>query len=566
MFEPKLHHDFGLLKSLSAENNLTRALHLLVNELSECVDYCGIVITLIDSNKEKLICQHVALHDGRKELNKTLETYGFSLKNEDSLCRAFNQSKCLQITPENSQFHPKITQNRTYVWECDSILFVPICDSMEDPFGVIMLTKTQGSFSEETLATVEERLDLIAGSLYHCHKFTEVEKKEKTLTQLLSEQEAFLSFTNHLMRLTSREEICQLVNEEFLRRYPFDFASILLEENGKLEVKDLNFDKLVFGQNASKVEKFFTNLSLDLTPDQGAAVLAFIQNITLHIPDAEALKGMPMSDADKHALETFGTPRTVLHLPLRNKNKTVGVASLISVRDVVNLNAFEQKIIDQTGEFIGNAIENAELYEQVQNQKAEIESLNNQLQQRVETLGDMAIKDQLTGLYNFGYFAEELGHRVEEYSRHNEHQELALILLDIDHFKRFNDTYGHQAGNVVLQEFAKCLQKQTRKMDVVCRYGGEEFVCILPMCAKNKAFECAERIRKAVAQLNFIFNDERVKITSSIGVATMRPGLDTATLIEAADQALYQAKSEGRNCTIIAQSDWPKATEKEAES
>lgn len=171
-----------------------------------------------------------------------------------------------------------------------------------------------------------------------------------------------------------------------------------------------------------------------------------------------------------------------------------------------------------------------------------IKGQNQQLQQQVRT-------DALTGVSNRAAFDERLAGELERARRTN--CPVALCLLDIDHFKKFNDTYGHQVGDLVLQSVAKTLDETVRKMDLVARYGGEEFAVIAPECNLAKAGSLAERLREAVEEMELEASGQKLKVTTSIGVAFAQwPGYERteAELIKAADAKLYEAKRGGRNC------------------
>ena len=127
--------------------------------------------------------------------------------------------------------------------------------------------------------------------------------------------------------------------------------------------------------------------------------------------------------------------------------------------------------------------------------------------------------------------------------------DLSLVMVDIDHFKNVNDTYGHLAGDYVLQALARLVSTRARREEVFARYGGEEFVILLPETSKKGAIELAEQLRKRVASHTFIFEGEEIPITVSVGVSTMSGEATTATeFIKSADVAMYKAKSDGRDC------------------
>lgn len=173
-------------------------------------------------------------------------------------------------------------------------------------------------------------------------------------------------------------------------------------------------------------------------------------------------------------------------------------------------------------------------------------------------LGRLATSDGLTGLQNRRSFDEHPGKEVERAQRHQ--TPLSLVMLDVDHFKSYNDAFGHPAGDEVLRQVGQLIQNQTRKIDLAARYGGEEFAIILPGTGQSGAMVLAKRLGQAFRSFSW---PERA-ITASIGVASYAPG-DSATtggtsplarmqdeLTSQADQALYQAKSNGRNCVVAA--------------
>jgi len=165
----------------------------------------------------------------------------------------------------------------------------------------------------------------------------------------------------------------------------------------------------------------------------------------------------------------------------------------------------------------------------------------------------MAVTDQLTGLYNRRYLASHISAMFERAEWTG--RPLATMILDIDHFKKINDTYGHDAGDKVLKEFADCVGRSVRGIDLACRYGGEEFLVAMPDTDMAFAAIVAERLRQEVASKKFMINGGRdaIEITVSIGIASTEnnPDEDSAQkLIKRADEALYEAKNGGRNRVI----------------
>jgi two-component system cell cycle response regulator len=172
------------------------------------------------------------------------------------------------------------------------------------------------------------------------------------------------------------------------------------------------------------------------------------------------------------------------------------------------------------------------------------------LRTRIEQSVEMAITDPLTGLHNRRYMEGHLRTLVEAAAAKG--RPLSLLVADIDHFKKINDTYGHDAGDNVLREFAARLRRNTRGIDLACRLGGEEFVIIMPDTEIERAMHVGERLRAYVAAEPFQANsDTRIRVTASVGIAMLERRDDTPdTIFKRADNALYVAKREGRNRVV----------------
>jgi len=154
--------------------------------------------------------------------------------------------------------------------------------------------------------------------------------------------------------------------------------------------------------------------------------------------------------------------------------------------------------------------------------------------------------DALTNLPNRRAFDDALGKNVAFFK--NQERPLSLLMLDVDHFKKFNDTHGHQAGDEVLRSVGSTIAKVVKSTDVPCRYGGEEFALVMPNTQISQARLAAERVRKAIEELTINFEGKSLNVTASMGVAQIATGENEAKLVRRADDAVYVAKEAGRNC------------------
>jgi diguanylate cyclase (GGDEF)-like protein len=181
--------------------------------------------------------------------------------------------------------------------------------------------------------------------------------------------------------------------------------------------------------------------------------------------------------------------------------------------------------------------------QRLKDQLAEIELLQAQLREQV-------IRDPLTGLFNRRYLQETLERELAQAARAG--SPLSVIMIDIDHFKDFNDTYGHLAGDLVLKALADLLQSSSRAGDIACRYGGEEFLVVFPCASLADARQRGDQLRRAYQEKPVIYEELQLIVTLSAGVAGFpRHGDRADEILRAADRALYQAKRMGRNRVVI---------------
>ena len=216
--------------------------------------------------------------------------------------------------------------------------------------------------------------------------------------------------------------------------------------------------------------------------------------------------------------------RSLMVVPLYSSNRIAGLFRLESIRE----NAYEAedlRFLSILADLASISLEDARLY------------------QRTE---ELARVDELTGLFVYRYFQERLAEEIVRAQRSQ--RPLSLLMVDIDHFKQYNDQYGHIAGDLVLKQVAQILKEGTGPGEFVCRYGGEEFAVILPQRVKSDAVALAETLRQTVAQADFVLRRETTKVTLSLGVATYpEDGLLQEDLLRRVDTFLYQAKHTGRD-------------------
>ncbi len=225
-------------------------------------------------------------------------------------------------------------------------------------------------------------------------------------------------------------------------------------------------------------------------------------------------------------------PGTSICIPMMAQGDALGVLNLHTVVTENDLLVTKQNLAQTVAESAALALANLKLR---------------------ESLRQQSIRDPLTGLFNRRYMEETLEREVRRAARHQ--SSLSIIMLDVDHFKQFNDTFGHDAGDALLREVGNFLKVTVRGSDVACRYGGEEFMLLLPEVSQEIACERAELVRNGIKHLHVHYHGQPLgAITISSGVATYPDhGADGDFVVRAADAAMYRAKQEGRDCVRLAQ-------------
>ncbi len=356
--------------------------------------------------------------------------------------------------------------------------------------------------------------------------------------QAFSEQDKNIvqMFAGHLVRILERERIYPMIKRDY------NGLQILNEESSKL-VLSLNIDVIVekLCEGAGKIapsQVFFFMLKgrdFELIHHTGSIARdrrrfdikgPFINMVI------ENKQPIYMSDITKYRVPIvpFATEntRSVIVIPMLYENNLIGLLAMLSERTEF-IDTFQIELLKVLCNQASTSITNAKLH-------AEIEKL--------------ATTDGLTGLLNHRLFQEKLSEELRRLNRFSD--PTTLLLIDLDYFKKINDTYGHPVGDLVLKGVAKIIKETIRDIDIPARYGGEEFAAILPGTEGAGAKMIAERLRKAVMNSSFTAAGSSFKITISIGIATSPfDAKSKEELIKKADIALYHAKNSGRNQIIL---------------
>ena len=330
--------------------------------------------------------------------------------------------------------------------------------------------------------------------------------------------------------------------------------------------KELTPQELQFITKVAKEElKFLARNNIPLTPENYVLwfeIFCYIMENNLKLSDLEVIglfkEKYPTSEKVESILVSVDPEEKEI---IRKVSEKIveEVNTLIETLETHNRNIEEkeasfkeirEKVPDNTvKELLGKILsELSDIKKQNEDLKGKLEEANAQIKKLTSELEETkkeASTDFLTQVANRASFDRAIADLVNDFYKRN--YPFVLLMIDIDHFKKINDTYGHQAGDFVLRELARLLKSQLRARDIIARYGGEEFAILLPGVTFSQAIRVAERLRRTVEKHLFKYGDREIPVTVSIGVAPMREGLDETSLVEKADKALYLAKRSGRN-------------------
>jgi len=410
-------------------------------------------------------------------------------------------------------------------WDSERILKF----KKENPASQVILAMGEGdldSFLPETIAQIDDYLTLpvhakrllfaLEKAVDRKEQFEDLIRTTSELDQTTSELSYFIKVGKALTSTLDTGSILDIIMEKTNELVKAEAGSVLLLDD---ETNDLYFE-LAEGEKKHDIKRF------RLRVGEGIAGWVALHGKPIIVEDVATDPRFCNKMDDSLDFRT----RSILCVPLRSKGRILGVLEVINK---VNGKPFDQKDLDLVLSLVDQAaiaIENSLLYRKAT---------------------ELAITDGLTQLYNFRYLHQSLDVEISRANRY--HTEVSLLFLDLDYFKHVNDRYGHLVGSQVLIEVGKILTRCLRPMDVVCRYGGDEFIVVLPETDPDAALGTAERLRKMIEENTFHTDaGETFHLTASFGIASYPNHVKNKNeLIQMADQSMYRVKEDTRNAVFM---------------
>ncbi len=448
------------------------------------------------------------------KFKKSLTNKGISLANEQSLNKAISHIKKnnLDIIVIDNILAPRLSKSKKFIQASENIPKLVLTDHINIKDSTLWI-------NDKSAYPVDKRISLreFNSWISKIIKSRKIEHDNKNLHTKLITREKELDFFDEITRVFNSTSDMDKSLESIMGKAASMTESkawtILLNDASLLKVKPV--------QASKKIRQFTFDKRISIA---GAVMEKRIPLIVTNVSKDRRYN----EKVDRHPRLKLNS---MLCAPLVINNKIIGVAELINKKQGGVFTELDMNILVNASHYVAMTIKRALLYYKIE---------------------EISITDDLTNLYNIRYLDQAVDIEIERASRYR--SMFSLIFMDIDNFKKVNDRYGHLVGSKVLIEMGQLLQDSLRKVDVVSRYGGDEFVVILPQTPRDSSFMVAERLRKSIEKHVFS-RDEKlfIRLTASLGIASYPDDAkNKVDLLELADSAMYRGKFSTKNAVFSA--------------
>jgi diguanylate cyclase (GGDEF)-like protein/PAS domain S-box-containing protein len=413
--------------------------------------------------------------------------------------------------------------------------------------GEFVNRKKDGSIYFES-AIISPIADLNGDTTHYLAVKEDITERKRAEEKLRQQNEYFSilhQITLDLLNRRDMNELLQAIVDRAVILLDAPFGELMLEKDGELIVQTFTHNqKLLKGDRVSRADARLSWLAFDTkTPAVLDDYSTYSHRRDIYSKDSlHAIAELPVLVRDKCiGILAVGRSKPGYVFSDTQINNGMLFAQLVAL-------VLDSAQLYSAAEYEINERKQAEAALQKANEQLHINL--NEIEKLQDELREQAMRDPLTGLYNRRYLNETIEREIIRAGREN--SQLSVIVSDIDHFKTVNDTCGHQIGDQFLMEVANLMKSHARRSDIVCRYGGEEFLLVLPGTTMESAAKRAEEIRQKCAEVTIHYEGKELHITLSFGVSTYPAhGHKPQEIIIKADKALYQSKHNGRNCVTV---------------
>ncbi|MFL0811405.1 MAG: response regulator [Agarilytica sp.] len=372
-------HYTKLLENIANNIELPELLGMVGKELKTYGGIDGYLIALITFDGKYIVVKKIELPEDFKGMETAYQDYQFPLAEDNAVVRSFNSNKKYVLNRETVANEPEIMRVRFERWRMNELAVMPIPDSNGKPQGVVMMFVNEGHVEPSSYEHAQDLLNFFSKPIHNSRDYYDLQQQEEDLRAAAAERKGFLDMIGHITELSEAEQIYEVITREFLDWWSFDMCAVWMQEENELNIRTLACNKPSLQGLRNELEEYYKNISYVLEVSDSATSMSFLNNQHVYLHDVEKVLHLPMSEKDKAALNIMKTPRTFLFVPIRRKEKPIGMLWLLTLEDTLAVTENDISLVDAVCGVIGTAMGNAQLYSTVEQQRHAIEKTLNEL-------------------------------------------------------------------------------------------------------------------------------------------------------------------------------------------
>ncbi|MDM8535493.1 adenylate/guanylate cyclase domain-containing protein [Desulfobacterales bacterium HSG17] len=467
-----LENEKEILTRLCSMTGLDHVLDFLLLEIDREFKFDGFLLNLFDEKQKALFCHKLRLPERLRELEHAYSGYKFDLNANELNAECFKSQKIICADKTGIRQYITKSKERLYRWDMETITAIPIQNN-KTIIGTLLCFLMNSAVDPEILPMIQSKIQLFAGSIQRTLVYRNKEKKFNFVKSFQEKADSLIEFICNTNRLFSIESIFEIILNELIRLFKFNSGLIWISKDDRLILKIGIASNKAHGDTVNNFKKFFQNTFINLNPPDSVLGAVFLKNEHLFVPDAMKIMDMPLFEKDKKTLQLLKTPRTTLHIPIQYENNPIGIVTLGSLEEVLDVSQADIRIIKSLCVIIGTTIKNSELYTLVEQQKKEIQEFNLHLEDKVkeQTKEIQHHLDEKTALLQAcnrfvpHEFLELLGRKsIKEITfGDNVQKDLSVLFTDIRGFTLLSESMIPEANFKFLNSYLSAMGPVLRK-------------------------------------------------------------------------------------------------------